>query len=301
MFDIIEPLQSRWRPFVPKNLLVDKTHYPEAKLVRLLIGTAALSAPALSANVQQNRNLSDARGDCYSKVSSKTIKDALSQICDIKQFSSYLDRTGADNYSFFSVLLDEYCWYFYQQDKGSGLPAFLHLYRILERISYAFPLIHASSSKSFTGTYNELSGYFKRSTSGEYGGELKFFKVFSERIFEESMLDASVDLCVSEPDPEKAEKIYQGLKKVLCDENFNQSWNCDDTRLQLDNTYSSLLSTIINLRNRYFHFAVGGQTNISSSDLHVPDMFFLEINPVLINWITMIYFEVLKSRVDAWA
>ena len=66
----------------------------------------------------------------------------------------------------------------------SPIESFVHIYRALEFISYSFPLIYASKSMDYRGSYEKLKKYM----SGERAGELNFFKLFLKELFKNSIL-----------------------------------------------------------------------------------------------------------------
>lgn len=85
------------------------------------------------------------------------------------------DRT---NNFVYERILNELTQYFVVNEL-SPCEGFVHLYRTLEFMSYSFPLIYASKSKSYRGTYDSL----KKFLAGDSGGELKFFDKFLKEIF----------------------------------------------------------------------------------------------------------------------
>ena len=59
--------------------------------------------------------------------------------------------------------------------------------------------------------------------------------------------------------------------------------------------YEQLIDLCINIRNRYFHFAMGGKRNIKGTDILESDLFFSLLNDELLNWMALIYFEILRT------
>ena len=57
---------------------------------------------------------------------------------------------------------------------------------------------------------------------------------------------------------------------------------------------------LIEIRNRYFHFLQGTwQNNIASNQIVYPDLFFKPLIDNGINWIAIIFLEVIKFEIDA--
>ncbi|MDZ7796955.1 MAG: hypothetical protein U5N56_07890 [Candidatus Marinimicrobia bacterium] len=291
-FDYIEVIPAQFLRHIPKSLNLVETNHIESKLLRLILGTCDIRDSYTLGVIKQRNNYSNALNSKNTNVTSSTIKSLLSPIT-LSQVDNYLAKNYNVNYSLINDLLYEYSYFFLNEKKGNHTTAFIHLYRILEYISYSFPLVHASTSKNFIGTFSSLKAYF----AGD-GNELKFLEIFIERLFDsDPILASTFDINVQHSNRSVRDKLYAGFHRVLPSENaeFN------DSIYRVTITYSDLLKIIIQIRNRFFHFAVGGQKNIRSSEIENPDLFFKHINNHAINWISIIYFEVFKTLVDRWS
>ena len=280
-----EIIADRYLQFIPNNLNLNKTTFIEAKLIRLLLGTCDIENTASNFTIHQRKNYSDAQGTIYSRISSKTLKDCLSPFT-LLEVDSYLNNTKNNNYSLINDLIIEYTYFLINESNENYTSAFVHLYRILEYISYTFPLVHASTSKNYIGTFQSLQSYFLKDA-----GELSFLVKFVDKLFEnQAILNATTDIQIPE------NNIYRSFKRTI-PQNLG---NFDDSYQNLSIKYSKLIEVIISIRNRYFHFSVGGKRNIKSSEIVDPDQFFKQINEPAINWLTIIYFEVLRFLIDRW-
>ena len=67
---------------------------------------------------------------------------------------------------------------------SSPIESFVHIYRTLEFMSYSFPMIYASKSMDYRGSYEHL----KKFMNGDSDGELKFFKTFLKELFKNNIL-----------------------------------------------------------------------------------------------------------------
>lgn len=294
VFEYEEAILSQYQNHIPKrlNLTQSGTFDCELKLIRLLSGTCTLkcNSPTLR-TIQQRRNYLDALNSTHSSVTSKTLKDCFLPY-DLTELESYFNNTRHSNFSLLNDLLSEYSYYFLQVDRGNDTSAFLHLYRILEYISYSFPLVHASVSKNYQGTFKDLQSYFTKDN-----GELSFLQKFVSKLFKDDPIySTTVDINVFNSDAEIQNNIYKSYKKILS----NKKVSFDDSLMQFSLEYSEFINIIILIRNRYFHFAIGGKRNIRSSDISYPDLFFKQINDYAINWLSIIYFEVFKTLLDRW-
>ena len=142
------------------------------------------------------------------------------------------------------------------------------------------------------GTFNSLREYFSKS-----GGELEFLNKFVSKMFEDDpILETDVVFSVLDPNPDIKLKIYNSYKNL-----FQFDFVVfEDHLFQFKTKNQYVIQLIVHLRNRYFHFAIGGQKNISSCDVTVPDKFFKHVNDKMINWLSIVNLEVLKVMISTW-
>ncbi len=293
VFEYKEAILSQFRRHIPDglNLALSNPADLELKLIRLLSGTCTLKCSTPSKTIQQRKNYLDALNTVHTKVTSKTLKDCLAPFT-LSDLESYLNNTRYSNHSLLNDLLSEYSYYFTQVSRENHTSAFLHLYRILEYISYSFPLVHASVSKNFQGTFKDLQSYFTKDN-----GELGFLQKFVSKLFDgDPIYSTTLDVNVFHAEAVIQKSIYNSFKKILPQDKVT----FDDTIMQFSIEYADLIGIIIMVRNRYFHFAIGGQRNIRSSEITYPDLFFMQINDHALNWVSIIYFEVFKTLIDRW-
>src|SRR5690606_7296379 len=119
----------------------------------------------------------------------------------------------------------------------------------IEFISYSFPLIYSSYSRDYYGTFNQLKNYFSEKN------ELSFFDSFIKKVLDETLLDSELEFDFSMLDSYLSKNYYQIVKQYVGTSNVITEINDQTLSFQ----YRHLLTLAINLRNRYFHFAVGGQ------------------------------------------
>jgi hypothetical protein len=293
VFEYKEAILPQYLRHIPNGLNLSQSNPADAelKLIRLISGTCTLKCITPSKTIEQRRNYLDALNTVHTQVTSKTLKECISPF-KLSDLESYLNNTRYSNLALLNDLLAEYSYYFLQVSRANHTSAFLHLYRILEYISYSFPLVHASVSKNFQGTFKDLQSYFTKDN-----GELGFLRKFISKLFDgDPIYSTTVDVNVLHSDATIQKNIYKSFKRILPQDKVT----FDDTRMQFSIEYSDLISIIIMIRNRYFHFAIGGQRNIRSSEVTYPDLFFSQINHHALNWLSIIYFEVFKTLLDRW-
>ncbi|WPO78511.1 hypothetical protein [Flavobacterium sp. KACC 22761] len=260
----------------------------EALLIRLLVGTLRITNVYSTDSFDQLNNYSILGKPQNSPVSSKAITTCLTNH-KIQEICDYLDKTKYLNKDFFLHLLEEISSYFYKKTKTSHTICFLHLYRSLEYISYSFPLIYASISREYHGSFMKMKNFFDSSKN-----ELLFFDEFTKKLLDSSLLETPLIFNFNTLSQEVNRNHFKIIKAILTSENIDS----EVANVSITTTYQHLLKLSIDLRNRYFHFAMGGQRNIRSTEIIESDIFFQLINEELLNWISIIYFEILSASID---
>ncbi|MBE0393885.1 hypothetical protein [Flavobacterium sp. PL002] len=298
-FTYSECLNAKSFNALPGYLAVKRNQSAEVILLRLLTGTLDFENTVNRTKISQRKNFTEVDFSVNSRISSKLINEVFTidskKIRKAKIEGYYQHCLTRGNKIFFENLLLEFCNYFYQTKKESHATAFLHLYRATELISYSFPLHFASKSKSYKSTYNSLKDFFTKTD-----GELSFFKKFvNEHLFKDNpILDLDLSIKIEEPNQNLKEQYYKAIKK-LCDNNKNITIKSQTLNTEIVITRKGLTSLIIDLRNRYFHLLSGDYSdNFTSSDLSEIDLFYKNVNDIIINWLSLIYIEILINTIE---
>jgi len=201
--------------------------------------------------------------------------------------SVFIDKTQHINRKFYSGVLSELSHFILHDKEGSHTSAFIYIYRILEKISYAFPLIYASKSQDFLQSFSQLKDLMVSDTPKK---ELGFFKTFIKMLYkDDSISDTSVDIYIETSNSDVREQMYKSLKAVSGDSILHEdSIECDKLSIK----YCEMGSFIINVRNRFFHNLNGGISNIESNKIVDSDELFSFINPMAMYWLSMVFLEV---------
>lgn len=274
---------------LPGELVVNERIPNEAVLIRLLCGTLIVkyNANGEEKEIAQNTNYS---------VPGKTNNESFSQnifrdfFC-LTKFNK-AERRTIDNYikmnrrnhfvheNLLSELTSAIIW-----QETSPIESFVHIYRALEFISYSFPLIYASKSIDYRGTYEKL----KKFMNGDTSGELKFFKLFIKELFKDNILmDYEFEAYFLNGCETKVETELHRITDTIY---YNFEGNTMKIRL------ANIMDLIVTLRNRYFHMLVGqGKENFYDTSYDKRDL-FSALNPMFINWLTLIYKEIVDYSV----
>lgn len=282
-----EPIITRFQRYIPPEFVLNASISNEALLIRVLCGTVSCTNLITTDSFDQFENYSSLGGYTNLSIIPRTIKKSLEPEIKLHKVCKFLTDTKNLNDDFFQHLLIEITSCIYKKQKGQHTLAFLHLYRALEYISYSFPLIYSSHSRDYYGTFNSLKNYFDASKN-----ELLFFNAFVEKIFTgKGYLETDVTFNFNSLVPQVNSNHYRILKQYI----DNEKISSDSKNISLTTTYDQILELTVNLRNRYFHFAVGGKRNIRGTDILESDIFYSIINEQILNWISIIYFESLKT------
>lgn len=223
---------------------------------------------------------------------SEILNDSI-ELPDLEKF--FFDRRySLKNKDFFNRLENEFCNFLLYQSKENYTTAFIFLYRILEVISFSFPLIYASKTYDFKHTYGKLKEIFSIN-SGNSTGELGFLKSAIKVMFEGSeLLETSIDIDLDD-EFEKNEKIYKALKSVIDNKIFHTD-TIENSKLSI--CFGDVSSFIITLRNRFFHLFNRGDKNLESIEIIDPDYLFSKINKPVFTWICVVYLEINKFLLE---
>ncbi|RFZ82997.1 hypothetical protein DYU05_12650 [Mucilaginibacter terrenus] len=282
--ELVDPKYVR---FIKPEFVLNSSISNEALLIRILTGTLRCTNLITSDSFDQYDNYFILGRDTNAVVKSTTIRTCLEPEISFTKVCEFLKSSTTLNNSFFENLLIEVTSCFYRRQKGHNTMAFLHLYRSLEYISYSFPLIYASHSRDYYGTFDRIKNYFDASKN-----ELLFFDAFVKKLFNGlGYLDTPVTFNFNSLVPQINKNHYNIFKLFIPNEKILS----DSKNLSVTTSYDQILDLCVNLRNRYFHFAMGGKRNIKGTDILESDILFGIINDELLNWIALIYNEILKT------
>lgn len=291
-FKYSECFTARTLERIPEKLKIKGTNDPEMLIiVRLLSGAIKLEHTSSSKLMHQKDNYFSADYKGYSQSWDRRFPELIAENYNSQLFSNFLDTTKHRNRSFYKNILSELSYFFYYQSKGIHSSSFVYLYRALEHVSYAFPLIYVSKTDDFSRTYI----FLKELMSGNKDtGELGFFKSFIKTVYKDDpIFESSVDFPIlldTESEQKKAFDLLKGLCKgdMIAD-------STDNPRV-LSIKYTEVGSFIITIRNRFFHYMNGGAKNIESSSIADIDILFSLINKRCLYWFSTVFLAVISHN-----
>lgn len=288
-FSYSECLPATTLSRIPEKLKINGSHDPEILLIiRLLSGAIKLKHKYSSTKISQTENyfLADFRG--YARYWDRDFPELIDEDYNAEQLSHFVDSQRFSNRSFYKNILSELSYFFYYQKKQTHSSAFIFLYRALEHISYALPLIYVSKTDDFKSTFDSLKRLMITNP-----GELGFFKKFIDTVYQnDSIRESSVDFDISlttEIEQRNMFNLLYGLCKpaIIAD-------STEDPR-KLSIKYTEVGVFLITIRNRFFHYT-NGQENIESSNIADIDVLFSLINKKFLYWIATIILAVISHN-----
>ncbi|MFQ6243004.1 hypothetical protein ACLMPP_00740 [Yersinia enterocolitica] len=269
---------------IPENLKITslRTH-PLVTMIRVLSGTASIIHHYNETEIYNKVN--------YFNVDFKVSKNkwhqefplVISTDVSILDISLYIQAIKNTNITFYKNILTEVSQFIVHTKRKSHTSAFIYIYRMLERLSYAFPLIYSQKSSDYMQSFSQL----KNMMSGDRDkSELGFFKVFLKKILEDSDLkETSVDILIGTDNLVMQDIMYKSMKSVCSDDMIHE--DTQEPR-KLSIKFENMGDFVISIRNRFFHYR-NESGNLDSDRLVDSDEFFNCLNKYALQWICSIF------------
>lgn len=265
----------------------------ETALIRLLLGTASICSSSGAVIVESKTNYSILGAPPCRIRSASGLEILLNNLqIDIAALDIYLQRSAIARKSFYIDLLSEITHHLERSQTGQGVVAFLHLYRFLERVSYAFPILYAYSNDDFKGMFDSFRAFIR----DDKAGELNFFTNFLDKSIDAALLDSTVSINLSALLPSDQKPAFDIIHKFVKTEHI-----VSETKyMEIEIKSRALAPLLITLRNRFFHFTSGHKDNISLTSIPDPDAFFTSVNAIFLNWLAVIYFYTVRAKAERY-
>lgn len=298
-FEFIETINDSDLDSDTKKLSPKYNDTPKVVLLRSIIGSLKIKHVLSTTEFNQAIDYIDLANTNAGIAPIEKLRNYISPDIDIPDLCTVFDnkKFAFQNASFYKRLVGEFTNFYYYQNKQSHTTAFVYIYRILETISYAFPLIYASKTEDFKGTY----AFLKECIGGNKDkGELGFFKSFIKLIFKDDPLggdDSSITIDIIGSTEEIQQSFFDAFKKACSDTSiFHPSDTLEPRKLSIK--FTEFSSFIINLRNRFFHLFNSGQPNLESDEILDADLFFKMVNNKAMYWISLVLLEIVKHDIE---
>jgi hypothetical protein len=266
------------------------------KLIRVISGQVTITNNFTDIQVDQNFDyltlFFSPKCNHFDKISTYLLNEI-----DHELLNSILIKPGfkLKNQDFYNRLLSEISNFVIYQERKSYTTAYVFIYRILELISFSFPLIYASKTSDFKHTYSLLKDFYDNNT-GNQKGELGFFKSALGIIFKSNdITSTSVNILFDDLETEIQEKFYHSIFSVI-DQSILHEDNDPPSKIAI--SFLDTSSFIITIRNRFFHLFNRGEKNLESNDILDSDLFFSYLSVPLFSWIVYVLNEILRYSIE---
>lgn len=294
-FSYKDNLPARILARLPEKLKIFDDRDPEVLLIlRLLSGNVELTHNYTNKTIKSRINYFSSDFSSFSNWKTE-FPTYFSEDVNSDDLASFIDNTKYVNRNFYSVILSEVSQFILHTNRKSHTSAFIYIYRILEKISYSFPLIYTSKTQDFQQSFNKLKELMVG--DGEKK-ELGFFKAFINMLYkDDSISDTSVDIDFSTYDIDVKRQIFREIKRVTPSDAIHGD-TCEPDILAIN--YCEMGSFIISVRNRFFHNLNGGAKNIESNKIVDSDELFSFINPMAMYWLAMVLLGVVSFSLSEY-
>ncbi len=211
-------------------------------------------------------------------------------------YSQFLTAGLVRNDQFFQSIFEEMMFSVFYRARNEFLPSFLHLYRTLELISIAFPMLYTSLEKDFKRSHD----FLKTLVASDRDGDLKIFErsitfIANDQNYRRMQFLFDVRTVGAPADG----ALYSEIKRVIGSETIGTKIDWDDINLEFKVNFDNMSSFIAALRNRMFHYRVS-EINIGVAASHGSDTVCRLVIDEMINWFGLLYVEMIRVLVRRW-
>lgn len=261
--------------------------------LRILSGTVDLVIKETQKNIKLRTNYLAPEIKIRSDVGGKITKLIFENDLTKGQLAASLKKMRPHNKVFWETVRAELCMCLSALKQKDSVAAFLYLYRLLEKTAVVVPLLYAASVSDYSKAHQFLLALHKNPRDGELSA-FKHFMPFLEN--QAGYRDLKIDFDFSrKPESWRRQCIDQLQKHVLNEPEIKFDLNDYDECVSIQ--FAHVLSFLVNLRNRMFHFS-NDKGNLDLDLLGgASDLCALLVEPAL-RWYALVLSEVFKIEVD---
>ena len=286
----IEALPPRTAGYLQVSLQIATTPtYYKSLILRLLTGTLDIECQKTKLVIQQRNNYSTLVFTANSRAFKHSLMSAIP--CNLRKYDAHIRGSVRNNFSLYRDIYFEFCGYFFLKETENDLGAFVHLYRILERIAYCLPLMWASTAQDYKKSFDTLKKYFSDPKVGERKVLTKFIADFIA--VEERETRATLNITSVHTDWQT--RYYNSLYMMVKDSpHFLES--TPDSQIIIH--FEALIDLVITCRNRYFHALTGQDEFFDVEQVVDGNEFFSILNETLANWLAFLIFKIFDNELE---
>lgn len=176
-FSYEEVLTEIGRKNLNSNLLISDDSPSLLIVIRLLSGSIKLINNYSNTEITCRKNYFANDFKSYGQSWKNRFPELVSNDIKSEDISKFIGVNKHVNRDFYSHLLYEISHFVYESHKKSHTTAFIFIYRLLEKVAFAFPMIYAARTDDFVQSFGQLKELM---TGDSEKNELGFFKKFIE-------------------------------------------------------------------------------------------------------------------------
>ncbi|MCW4148550.1 hypothetical protein OM427_03255 [Halomonas sp. 18H] len=207
---------------------------------------------------------------------------------DEQKFVNSFQGRFLENKKFYESFLLEVSYSVTTSKNDRFVESFLHLYRGLEHMSYALPLLYLKRADGYKQTYETFKSFFG---DEKKLSELGFGKRFVKRIMDKNIYDATVSLDF-ETQPFQH---FEAVKKLF---QSDSDFSFNDDLKQVDLRFGRVFDLIVNVRNTYFHHMFSKNYSLDGSEIVLPNDFFENFIDVGLCFLANFYLIAFTSKYE---
>ncbi|HEX8264718.1 MAG TPA: hypothetical protein VF596_04795 [Pyrinomonadaceae bacterium] len=286
----IEAISTATAARLPLSLQTATTPvYYKSLILRLLTGTIDIECQKTGRVIQQRNNYSTLVYTPNRRAYKRILESAIP--CSLSDYDRHTRATLRHNLSLYRDIYFEFCGYFYLRDIENELGAFVHLYRVLERIAYCLPLMWAAKAQDYKKTFDTLKKYFSEPKIGE----LKVLKKFITDFIDVTERHTHATLNITSIHADWQSRYYRAIYEIVRDWDSLVS-STPDTQIIVH--FEAILNLAIIIRNNYFHALTGQAESFDSEQIIDNNEFFAIFNENLVNWLAFLIFQIFENELE---
>lgn len=259
------------------------------EVVRLLVGNADVTDGQTNRTIKF-RNNELRLGHMRAHRPARIVKVIFDSSANIEDYTKLLESVGIRNKRFFEQVRDELIICLVARRERRFTESFLYLYRLLEHISVAFPMLYALSHINFEGSHKFLKSLVADGKEGELKVLEKSVPVLSKQ---GNLNGIKFDFSVAGLDTDTIEKIKRQIVSVI-QPSVPKMEIEDEGEILFRVPFDSMSTLFVVLRNRTFHYKLG-ERNMNLVALGGSEFIFSLVIDELLYWFALLYTEIIRT------
>lgn len=275
-------------------LLLKSNPGPLVEILRLLAGTTRLqNSDNLTYTYCRNNFIKPGK-----QISREGLGELLSYIFEeapsADEVKTQLRNLRGRNIPFYTDVRDETLLTLFEIGRERYTNSFLHLYRVLERLSVACPLLYLNQE----GDFRKSHCFLVTLGMGEKDTELLILNRFLERLSDknDNLRNLRIDHSFYEFETDYADRLKAELRRCGILERINAEEVDDGYKISIQ--FKDMPKFIAGVRNRLLHNQ-SGQKNFKISELGGTDQLCRFVVAPGLHWLSQIVVEITRWQLDS--